>query len=90
MGSNNLNTHERKWVTKAYWKCKNEFFLLGNIGGKIYHRKPRSVDDLKSFIRNALQKINEQIDLRQNVCRSVKERLQNCVNCDGKQFEHLY
>ena len=28
-------------------------------------------------------------DLCKNVCRSIRDRLQSCVNQEGKQFEHL-
>ena len=57
---------------------------------KVCYQKPRNVDDLTSFIRNILQVISEQRDLCQNVCQKVKKRLENFVNCDGQQFEHLH
>ena len=47
------------------------------------------VGDLKNYIRDAFEEIHTQRDLCKNVCRSVRDRLQSCVNCDGKQFEHL-
>ena len=157
--ANNLNTDERKWVLKEYWKSQNaetvrtnwvetfdtqapkpnshdlyfqqdgapphysravreyldetfpekwigrrgpidwlarspdltpmDFFFWGVLKDKVYSRKPRSVGDLKNYIRDAFQEINTQRDLCKNVCRSVRGRLQSCVNCDGKQFEHL-
>ena len=66
-----------------------DFFFWGVIKDKVYSQKPRSVDNLKNYISNAFQEINIQSDLCENVCPSVRDRLQSCVNQEGKQFEHL-
>ena len=65
------------------------FFFWGVLKDKVYSQKRRSVDDLKNYIRDAFQEINAQSDLCEKVCRSVRDRLQSCVNQEGKQFEHL-
>ena len=65
-----------------------DFFFWGVLKDKVYSQKPRSVDDLKNYIRDSFQEINAQSDLCENVCQSVRDRLQSCVNQEGKQFEH--
>ena len=66
-----------------------DFFGGGVLKDKVYSRKPRRAGDSKNYIRETLQEINEQRDLCKNVCQSVRDRLQSCVNCDGQQFDHL-
>ena len=66
-----------------------DFFFWGVLKDKVYSQKPRSVDDLKNYIRDAFQEINAQRDLSEKVCRSVRDRLQSCVNQEGKQLERL-
>ena len=77
------------WPARSPALTPMDFFFWGVLKDKVYSRKPRSVGDLKNYIRDAFQEINTQRDLCKNVCRSVRGRLQSCVNCDGKQFEHL-
>ena len=66
-----------------------DFFFRGVLKDKVYSQKPRSVDDLKNYIRVAFQEINAQSDLCEKICRSLRERFQSCVNQEEKQFEHL-
>ena len=65
-------------------------FSFGVLKDKVYSPKPRSLDDLKNYIRDAFQEINTQTDLCKNVFRSVRGRRESCVNRDGKQCEHLF
>ena len=65
-----------------------DFFFWGVLKDKVYSQKPRSVDDLKNH-RDAFQEISAQSELCEKVCRSVRDRLQSCVNQEKKQFEHL-
>ena len=92
----NLNTDKRIWVLKKYWKSQNSETVrrkwvetFGTPAPKLYSKKARSADDLKNYIRDAFQEINAQSDLCEEVCPSVRDRLQSCVNQKGKQFEHL-
>ena len=66
-----------------------DFLFWGVLKDKVYSQKPRSVDDLKNYIIDAFQEIHAQSDVCEKVCRSVRDRLQSCVNQEGKQFEHL-
>jgi hypothetical protein len=40
-------------------------------------------------IREACQEIDDNKELCAKVCLSVASRLQECVNNEGRQFEHL-
>ena len=77
------------WPARSPDLTPMDFFFWEVLKDKVYSQKPKSVDDLKNYIRDAFQEINAQSDLCENVCRSVRDRLQSCVNQEGKQFEHL-
>jgi len=45
--------------------------------------------DMVCCIREACQEIDENKELCAKVCLSVASKLQDCVNNEGRQFEHL-
>ena len=47
-----------------------DFFFWGVLKDKVYSQKPRSVDDLKDYIRDAFLEINVQSDLCEKVCQA--------------------
>ena len=47
-----------------------DFFFCAVLKNEVFHGKPRSVNDLKNFIRDAFQEINEQRDLSKNLYQS--------------------
>ena len=71
-----------------HWLNPHGFFFWEVLKDKVYSWKPKSVGDLKNYIRDAFQEINEQRGLCKK-CRSMRSRFQSYVNCDGQQFEHL-
>ena len=77
------------WPARSPDLTPMDFFFWGVLKDKVYSRKPRSAEELKNYIRDAFQEINAQSDLCKKICQSVGDRLQNCVNQEGKQFEHL-
>ena len=64
-----------------------DFFLWGILKGRIYRRKPRSIEELKNATTTEISAINS--NLCQTVCRSVTDRLRQCLAVEGQQFEHL-
>jgi hypothetical protein len=66
-----------------------DFFFWGVVKDKALSRKPRTVDDMIRCIRDACQEIYDNKKLCAKVCLSVASRLQECVNNEGRQFEHL-
>ena len=74
------------WPVRLPELTTTDFFLLESTQDKVYSRKPRSFGDLKNYIREAFQKINEQSDLCKNDCQRVRSRLQSYVNCERQQL----
>ena len=72
------------WPARSPNLTPMDFFFWGVLKDKVYSRKPRSVEELKNYIRVAFQEINTQSDLCKKICRSVGGRLQNCVNQERK------
>jgi len=66
-----------------------DFFFWGVVKDKVLSLKPRIVDDMIRCIREASQETDDNKELCAKVCLSVASRLQECVNSEGRQFEHL-
>jgi len=67
-----------------------DFFFWGVVKDKVFSQKPRTVDDMIRCIREACKDIDDNNELCAKVCLSVASRLQECVNNEGWQFEHLH
>ena len=66
-----------------------DFFFWGVLKDKVYSRKPRSVEELKNYIRDAFQEINAQICVKRFVEALETDFKIVYINQEGKQFEHL-
>ena len=66
-----------------------ELLFRGTIKDKVFARKPRTVEDMIQFILKACQEIDAGEDLCFRACMSVRSRLEECMNADGKQLEYL-
>jgi len=66
----------------------NGFFFWGVVKDKVFSLKPRTVDMIRC-IREACQETDDNKELCVKVCLSSASRLQECVNYEGRQFEHL-
>jgi len=66
-----------------------DFFFWGVVKEKVYGRHPRTLTELRAFITEACQDINSNLDLCMTACRSVADRLQQCIEVHGGHFEHL-
>ncbi len=65
-----------------------DFFFWGVVKDQVFLKKPRDLNQMVEFIRQACQDIDENKELCRKVCFSVTSRLQQCVDSEGKQFEH--
>ena len=61
------------------------FFLWGYLKSKIYVRKPRTVDDLKVYIREEIATVPQEMLV--NVMQNFEERLRTCVR---QEERHLF
>jgi len=66
-----------------------DFFFWGDVKNKAFSQKPYTVDDTICCLREACQETDDNKELCARVCLSVASRLQECVNNEGRQFEHL-
>ena len=54
------------WPKRLNWPARSlnltpmDFFFWGVLKDKVYSQKPRSVNDIKNYIRDAFQEINAQ------------------------------
>ena len=65
-----------------------DLFFWGVVKQNI-SRKPRSVDDMIRSIREAHQETDDNKELFAKVCLCVASRLQEYVNYEGRQSEHI-
>lgn len=77
------------WLPRSPDLTPMDFFFWGTVKDKVFARKPRTVESMIQFILEACQEIDADKDLCSRVCISVRSRLEECVNADGKQFEYL-
>ena len=77
------------WPPSSPDLTRMDFFLGGTVKDKVFARKPRTVENMIQFILEACQEIDADKDFCSRVCMSVRSRLHECVNVDGKQFEYL-
>ena len=55
----------------------------------MYGRRPRSVNDLQLFIRDAISQINSDEDLMKKVLVAFKHRMHLIIENEGNHIEHL-
>lgn len=78
-----------EWPPRSPDLTPMDFFFWGVVKDKVFSRKPRTVDDMIRCIREACQEIDDNKELCVKVCSNIASRLQECVNNEGRQFEHL-
>ena len=66
-----------------------DFYLWGHLKKLVYARHPRTVEDLKDFIRNAISVINDRPELTNKVLVEFKRRMRLIVQTGGSHIEQL-
>lgn len=64
-----------------------DFFLWGYLKDKVYGRKPKTIEELKNAIKEEC--LGVPYNLFEDVCDSVKQRCEKCLQESGRQFEHM-
>lgn len=75
------------WPARSPDLTPADYFLWAYLKDIVYQKKHRTLSSLKQSITSAFSAIGS--DLCEKVCESVPERLQKCIDADGRQFEHL-
>ena len=64
-----------------------DFFLRGLLKGKLYNNTPRTIEQLKDAIRQAIEDVN--FDALGTVFQNLEKRIQLCLDVKGDHFQHL-
>jgi hypothetical protein len=78
-----------EWPPRSPDLTPMDFFFWGVVKDKVFSRKLCTVDDKIRCIREACRETDDNKELCAKVCWSVASRLQERVNNEGRQFEHL-
>jgi hypothetical protein len=76
------------WLPRLPDLTSLDYFLWSNLKTFVYSSKPRSLDELKVKITNAIREIGEQ-QLR-NVFNELEYRFERCVLSDGPLYTKIY
>ena len=66
-----------------------DFFFWGVVKNKVYEKNPKTINELKDYIHDALREIDEDRNLCRTVCQSGLDRCEECCNVGGGHFKHL-
>ncbi|XP_031332785.1 NADH dehydrogenase [ubiquinone] iron-sulfur protein 2, mitochondrial-like [Photinus pyralis] len=75
------------WPARSPDLTPLDFFLWGRVKDIVYQQRPTTRENMKERIRNACRLLNENEVLR--AVDNVRLRLQNCINQNGRHFEHI-
>lgn len=64
-----------------------DFFLWGYLKDRIYASRCNNLMELEQRIRDEFVSLN--LEFCERACRSVPQRLHDCIQAEGHQFEHL-
>ena len=64
-----------------------DFFLWGYLKDVGYKTRLQNLSDLKQAIISVFSRVNA--EQSKKVCESVPDRLQRCIDADGRQCEHF-
>jgi len=77
----------KKNVCFEMGSSRESFFLWGYLESKVYVRKPRTVDDLKVFIREEIATVPQEMLV--NVMQNFEERLRTCLRQEGRHLSDI-
>ena len=75
-----------EWPARSPDLTPADFFMWGFLKDKVYARNPRNIEELKTAITHSTREID--IELCQKVCRSVRHRVNLCLEHNGGHFEN--
>lgn len=88
--------YQQRWIGRGSlfpWPPRSpdltclDFYLWGRLKDIVFQTQPTTRQDMEHRIRNAIRNLpRAEIEAAIN---STQERLQQCIECDGKHFEHL-
>ena len=91
-------TAVRQWLDKNWapwvgpsiaWSQPNGLFLGGHLKQLVFAMRLEDIDHLRSRIRDACQKIDDDRQLLNGVYDNFHHRIDLCMTSSGEHFEHL-
>lgn len=89
-------TYPDRWIGRGslfHWPARSpdltcpDFYLWGRIKDLVFATRPTTRDDMIERIRNAIQSIS-MAEVESSV-QSTRQRMNSCIENDGRHFEHL-
>ena len=78
---------EIEWATHSPDLNPCDFFLWGYLKNVSYRGKPETIDELKTAVHDSMNAIT--VETCRATIANFKKRVQRCLECKGKHFEHL-
>ena len=81
-----------RFISKGVWPPRSpdlrppDYFLWGYLKGRVYQRKPRTIDALKANITKEIQAVTE--DVLARTFQNMARRVQTCLDANGGHFQH--
>ena len=77
-----------EWPARSPDLTPMNFFLWRFLKNKVYVPKPATLEQLKLNIESEFRRLNNDPELLKRVCLSVTDRINKCIEVEGKHFEH--
>lgn len=78
-----------EWPARSLDLTPMDFYFWGVVKDKVFARKPTTLQELRDFIGVAFDDIEHLPMTRKQIREHIPERLKDCINNGGKQFEYL-
>jgi hypothetical protein len=84
---------EDRIISRGLWPPKSQnptfcnFYLWGNLKGKVYKNNPRSIEALENAVTRVIGSIA--VDELQRMSHNLFMWCEACLQVEGGQFQHL-
>jgi len=85
--SNKFLETEAEWPPRSQDLTSPDFFLWSHLKNKVYRSNPKKLEELKSNIRNEIEKISS--ETLKNVSENMIKRVKLCLENNGQHFQHM-
>jgi hypothetical protein len=84
---------EGRLISRGLWPARSpdsnpcDFYLRGNLKGKVYSNNPHTLVERKQSINETISSI--EVSELKLVSNNILKRLEACLRAEGRHFEHL-
>ena len=76
-----------EWPARSPDLTPLDFFFWGVMKDRVYSKKFSDLDELKKAIKKEALALAKDTDLLNKVCYSIADRIHECIEADGGNFE---